>query len=69
MNQGGKLDKMLSTLPYPVEKDEIVIYMQQSGASSQLIAAIEQVLPDQMFKSAEDIKSIIRRGSQVNAKH
>jgi hypothetical protein len=65
LNQGGKLDKVLNTLPYPADKDEVVIHVQQSGADSQIIAAIEQVLPDQTFKSAQDIKNVMQRGAQV----
>jgi hypothetical protein len=65
LNQDGKLDKVLSTLPYPLEKDEIVTQMKQAGVGSQIIAAIEQALPDQTFKSAQDIKNVMQRGAQV----
>jgi len=65
MNQDGKLDKVLSTLPYPADKDEVVLHVQQAGVSSQIITALEQILPDQTFKSAQDIKSVMQRGAQV----
>jgi hypothetical protein len=61
MNQGGQLDKMLSTLPYPVAKDEIVMHMQQAGASSQMVTAMKQALPDRMFNKLEEIKSVMQR--------
>ncbi len=64
LNQGGKLDKMLSTLPYPVDKDEVVTHVQQAGASSQMIAVIEQALPDQTFNRPEDIKNVMQRAGQ-----
>jgi hypothetical protein len=64
MNQGGKLDKMLSTLPYPLDKDELVLHMQQSGASSQIVTAIEQALPDRTFNKPEEIKSAMQRVGQ-----
>jgi hypothetical protein len=64
LNQDGKLEKVLSTLPYPLEKDEVVTHVQQAGVGSQIIAAIEQALPDQTFKSAQDIKNVMQRGAQ-----
>jgi len=65
LNQDGKLDKMLSTLPYPLDKDEVVTHMQQAGANSQMIAAIKQALPNQMFNQPEDIKIVMQREAQV----
>ena len=64
LNQGGQLDKMLSTLPYPLDKDEVVAQAQQAGANPQVVEAIKQVLPEQTFNSAEDIKRSIQRGGQ-----
>lgn len=64
LNQGGQLDKVLSTLPYPLDKDKLVAQAQQAGANPQIIAAIKQALPDQTFNSPENIKNIIRRGGQ-----
>ena len=65
MNQGGQLDKMLSTLPYPLDKEEVVAKAQQAGANPQIITAMKQVLPDQTFKSVEDIKKCISRGGSA----
>ncbi len=64
LNQGGQLDKVLSTLPYPLDKDQLVMKAQQAGANPQMISAIKQALPDQTFNSAEDIKKSIQRGGQ-----
>jgi hypothetical protein len=63
LNQGGQLDKVLSTLPYPLDKDELVVHAQRAGANPQMITAIKQVLPDQTFKSAQDIKNVMQRAT------
>jgi hypothetical protein len=65
LNQGGQLDKVLGTLPYPLDKDELVVHAQQAGANPQMITAIKQVLPDKTFNSPEDVKKIIRSGSSA----
>lgn len=64
LNQGGQLDQVLSTLPYPLGKNELVMQAQQAGANPQVVTAIKQVLPDQTFNSAEDVKKCIQRGGQ-----
>lgn len=64
INQGGQLDKVLSSLPYPLDKNEVVAHAQQVGANPQVLKAMKQVLPDQTFNSSEDIKKCIQRGSQ-----
>lgn len=61
VNQGGQLDQVLSSLPYPLDKDELVVYAQHAGADAQMITAIKQTLPDQTFNSAEDVKKCIPR--------
>ena len=61
LNQGGQLDKVLSTLPYPLDKDEVIAQAQQAGTNPQVLKAIKQVLPDETFNSAEDIKKVIQR--------
>lgn len=64
LNQGGMLDKVLSTMPYPLDKEDIVAQAQQRGANPQMIAALKQVLPNEEFNSPEDIKRCIQRGGQ-----
>lgn len=60
LNQGGVLDRMLSTLPYPLDKNEVVAHAQKAGANPQMINAIKQTLPDNTFQSAEDIKKSLQ---------
>ncbi|HEY3991824.1 MAG TPA: DUF2795 domain-containing protein [Ktedonobacteraceae bacterium] len=60
LNQGGVLDRVLSTLPYPLDKDELIAHAQQMGANQQIVGAMKQSLPDETFNSAEDIKKIMR---------
>ncbi|HXR64894.1 MAG TPA: DUF2795 domain-containing protein [Ktedonobacteraceae bacterium] len=64
LNQGGLLDKVLSTLPYPLDKNEVVAHAQEAGANPQMITAMKQALPNETFNSPEDIKNVIRRGGQ-----
>jgi hypothetical protein len=61
VNQGGQLDQVLSSLPYPLDKGELVVHAQRAGADPQMITAIKQTLPDQTFNSAEDVKKCIPR--------
>jgi len=64
LNQGGALDRILSTLPYPLDKEELISHAQTSGANPQIVNAMRQTLPDETFSSPEDIKQIIRRRQQ-----
>ena len=64
LNQGGQLDRMLTSLPYPLDKDELVVHAQQAGANPQMLSVIKKALPDQTFKSADDIKKCIQGGGQ-----
>jgi hypothetical protein len=58
MNQGGKLDDMLSMLPYPLDKSELITRAQKAGASQQIVGAM-QALPNDTFESPEDIKKVL----------
>lgn len=64
INQGGQLDKVLSTFSYPMDKDEVIAEAQQAGANPQVVSAIKQVLPDKTYNSADEIKTSIQRASQ-----
>jgi hypothetical protein len=55
----GQLDQVLSTLPYPIGKEQLVQRAQSAGANPQIVNAMQRLLPDRTFKSPEDIKSII----------
>lgn len=64
INAGGQLDRVLSTLPYPLDKEEIIAHAQQMGANQQVVGAMRQVLPDKTFNSAEDVKKNISNPTQ-----
>lgn len=64
INAGGQLDRVLSTLPYPLDKEEIIAHAQQMGANQQVVGAMRQVLPNKTFNSAEDVKKNISNPTQ-----
>lgn len=64
LNQGGQFERVLSTLPYPLDKDDVVAQAKKAGANPQIIDTIKQVLPDETFNSAEDVKQCIQRGGR-----
>ena len=59
INQGGALDRVLSTLPYPLDKEDVIAQAQQMGANQQIVGAMRQALPDKTFNSPEDVKKAI----------
>lgn len=61
-----ELDMVLSTLPFPLDKNEVVAQSQQAGANQQTVNAMKQALPNQTFNSSEDVKKCMQRGSQQN---
>ena len=65
LNQGGQLDRVLSTLPYPLDKNDVVAQAQQAGANPQIIETMRQVLPNETFNSPEEVKETIRSGGQT----
>lgn len=64
LNASGQLDRVLSTLPYPLDKEEVIAHAQQMGANQQMVGAMRQALPDKTFNSAEDIKKVISNPTQ-----
>jgi Protein of unknown function (DUF2795) len=58
----GQIDQVLSTLPYPIDKDQIIQRAEGAGANPQVVGAMKQILPDKTYNSPEDIKSVINRG-------
>lgn len=60
---GGKIDQVLSTLPYPLDKDELCQHARKAGANDQVVGEMERILPDKMFKSPQEIKDCLG-GSQ-----
>lgn len=61
---GGQIDRMLSTLPYPLDKEQVIQRAQDAGANPQVVGAMKQVLPDRTFNSPEDIKKVISQMGQ-----
>jgi hypothetical protein len=60
LNQWGpQIDHILDTVPYPIEKDELVLRAQQTGLNPQVIVAMQQILPDKIFDSSQDIKKFL----------
>jgi hypothetical protein len=59
---GGQIDQVLSTLPYPIDKDDLVRRARQAGANEQIVGAMQKTLPDKTFNSPEDIKSCFGGG-------
>lgn len=60
---GGQIDQVLSTLPYPLDKDEVCQRAKQAGANDQVVGAMQRILPDKTFNSPQDIKNCLG-GSQ-----
>jgi uncharacterized protein DUF2795 len=58
-HMGGQIDQVLSTLPYPLDKDEICQHARKAGANDQVVGAMERILPDKMFKSPQEIKDCL----------
>lgn len=56
---GGQIDQVLSTLPYPIDKEDLCEHARQAGANDQIVGAMERILPDKTFNSAQDIKSCL----------
>lgn len=52
----NQIDQVLSTLPYPIDKEELVLRTQQAGANPEVVGAMRQILPDAIFNSSQDIK-------------
>lgn len=61
LNVGGAFDRVLSTLPYPLDKEDLIDRAQGAGANPQIVSVMRNVLPEGTFKSAEDIKNIMRQ--------
>lgn len=55
----GQIDQVLSTLPYPLDKEELCEHARQAGANDQVIGAMQRILPDKTFNSAQDIKNCL----------
>lgn len=56
---GGQIDQVLSTLPYPLDKDEVCQRAKQAGANDQVIGAMQRMLPEKTFNSPQDVKNFL----------
>lgn len=59
-NMSSALDQVLSTLSFPIDKDEIIQHAQMVGANQQVVSAMKQMLPEDTFRSVEEVKKVIR---------
>lgn len=59
---GPQIDQVLSTLPYPINKDDLVVRAKRAGANDQIVGAMQRMLPDKTFNSAQEIKDSISGG-------
>ncbi len=60
MNQmGGQFDRVLSTLPYPIEKSDLLQLARHAGANEQMVSAMQKMLPEKTFNSAQDVKNLM----------
>lgn len=63
---GPQIDQVLSSLPYPINKDDLVMRARQVGANDQVVGAMQRMLPDKTFNSPQEIKdSFGGRGGQT----
>ncbi|HET8839877.1 MAG TPA: DUF2795 domain-containing protein [Ktedonobacteraceae bacterium] len=63
---GPQIDQVLSTLHYPINKDKLVSSAKNAGANDQIVGAMQRMLPDKTFNSAQEIKdSFGGRGGQT----
>jgi hypothetical protein len=54
----GMVNRVLSSLPYPISKDQLVQMARQKGASDQIVNVLDR-LPDQTFNSPQDIQGML----------
>lgn len=56
---GNQIDQVLSVLPYPIDKDDLVHLARQNGANPEIVGAMQQILPEKTFTSSQDIKKFL----------
>ena len=52
----GQVSQILNSIPFPIEKDDLVRQAQQLGANSQIVNLLER-LPNKTFKSSQELQS------------
>ncbi len=51
----GQLSQLLSHVPYPIGKAQLVQFAQQHGANEQIIGLLDR-LPDKTFNSQQEVQ-------------
>ena len=51
----GQLSQLLSRVPYPIGKAQLVQFAQQHGANEQIICLLDR-LPDKTFNSQQEVQ-------------
>jgi Protein of unknown function (DUF2795) len=54
----GMVNQVLSALPYPVSKDQLVQLARQHGVNDQIVGILDR-LPGQTFNSPQEIQSAL----------
>jgi hypothetical protein len=52
----GQINQMLSMIPYPVGKAQLVQFAQEHNTNAQIMTVL-QMLPDKTYNSAQDIQN------------
>ena len=51
----GQLTKLLSRVPYPIGKAQLIQFAQQHGANEQIIGLLQR-LPEKTFNSSQEVQ-------------
>jgi hypothetical protein len=54
----GQLNQLLSQIPYPIGKAQLVQFVQQHGANDQIMGLLEH-LPDKTFNSQQEVQDAL----------
>jgi hypothetical protein len=54
----GQLNQLLSHVPYPIGKAQLVQFAQQHGANEQIIGLLQR-LPDKTFNSQQEVQDLL----------
>ncbi len=52
----GQIGQLLSSVHFPINKNDLLQHAQQHGANDQIVGAFQK-LPDQTFNSQQDVQS------------
>ena len=53
------VNQILSKLPYPISKTQVIQMAQQHGASGQVMGVLQR-LPDKTYNSAQDLENELK---------